>query len=68
MDIQPPKGFTLDPASGLYYSQTIEKDANGNDVKAVIWLNLQTGEHRKEYYPINNGAAPTPGAAPSTVI
>ena len=25
MDIQPPKGFTLDPASGLYYSHRIDR-------------------------------------------
>ena len=65
MDIQPPKGFSLDPASGLYYSQTIEKDANGNDVKAIIWLNLQTGEHRKQYYPVVQQPAPTPAPAPA---
>lgn len=65
MDIQPPKGFKLDPASGLYYSQSIEKDANGNDVKAIIWLNLQTGEHRKQYYPVVQQPAPTPAPAPA---
>ncbi len=53
MDIQAPKGFKLDPASGLYYLETIEKDAYGNDVRSVIWLNLQTGEHRKEVTPLN---------------
>lgn len=51
MDI--PKGFRLDPNSGLYYSERQAKDSvTGALVRLVTWFDPKSGTSRQTSYPI----------------
>ncbi|MCR4656702.1 MAG: hypothetical protein K5770_10800 [Lachnospiraceae bacterium] len=53
MVFDPPEGFILDTASGLYYTQIIAEDADGKISQVVTWFDAGTGEYRREIYPVD---------------
>ena len=57
---QAPEGYVLDPGTGLYYTQVIAEDGNGNKSQVVTWFNADTGEYRQDVYPIKGGANTAP--------
>ncbi len=56
----PPEGFAPDQRTGLYYSQVITQDENGNVFQVVTWFNPETGEYSRNVYPVNRQQAATP--------
>ncbi len=48
----PPEGYQLDERTGLYYTQTLAEDENGQQAQVVNWFNAKTGEYRQDVYPI----------------
>ncbi len=55
-----PEGYLYDEKSGLYYSQNIEVDLDGNRTQNVLWFNAETGEYTKAQYALS----PVPAAPP----
>ena len=60
MRFDPPEGYILDTATGLYYTQIIAKDADEKISQVVTWFDAETGEYRQEIYPVDlqEGTAP----------
>ncbi len=53
-----PDGFTLDQASGLYFSAIIKTSDEGGKSDFVIWYDLQTDEYAQVEYPKPPKATP----------
>lgn len=54
---QAPEGYVLDSGTGLYYTQIIAEDEQGNKSQVVTWFNADTGEYRQDVYPIEGSVA-----------
>ncbi len=56
MTYRPPEGYLFDPDTGLYYSQVIASDRDGNRSRVVTWFDCDTGKYRQEIYPLESSA------------
>lgn len=48
-----PEGYIYDENTGLYYTQIIAEDEQGNQSQIVNWFDPETGEYTQQVYPIN---------------
>lgn len=48
-----PEGYIYDENTGLYYTQIIAVDEQGNQSQVVNWFNPETGEYTQNVYPID---------------
>lgn len=48
-----PEGYIYDKNTGLYYTQIIAVDEQGNQSQVVNWFNPETGEYTQNVYPID---------------